>query len=187
MHQQIPGRDAWLAECRRRVGARDNGVGGAIIGGLIGGFAGNRIAGRGNRTVGTVAGAAVGAVTGMAIDKAEDRNRDECETYLDDYYASYANGWGGGWNGAYPYGHGAYGHAYPAMARGGDGCCGHAMAMPSGPYMMVPVMTMPRGEPKCTETVEYVEVPSTPARRVIPPRARPQAKPVPDKRVRIKQ
>ncbi len=84
-------RDAWLADCRHRLSARDSGVGGALIGGAVGGFAGNRIAGRGNRTVGTLAGAAVGAVAGAAIDKAEDagRNRDECEAYLDDYYARY--------------------------------------------------------------------------------------------------
>ena len=157
-------REDWLTECRRRASARDNGLGGAVIGGLVGGFAGNRIAGRGNRTVGTIAGAAVGAAAGMAIDKSEDngRIRDECETYLDDYYARYSSA--------------SYGYGYPAAGYGygnagyvaGNGCCQGA------PMMMVPVRMMPRGEPKCTETVEYVEMP-----------VRTKARRIPDKRVRI--
>ena len=155
-------RDAWLADCRQRISRRDNGLGGALIGGLVGGVAGNRIAGKHHRTVGTVAGAAVGAVAGMVIDKAEDRGqtRDECDAYLADYEARYSSGYGG-------YGHG-YGQAYPAHGYGG-GCC--------MPMMMVPVMRMPRAEPECTETVEYVyeDVPVRPARRKI----------VPDKRVKI--
>lgn len=157
----------WLTECRRRAGYRDDGVGGAIIGGLVGGVAGNRIAGRRHRTVGTVAGAAVGAAAGMAIDKAEDRgrSRDECEAYLDDYYARAGAAYAGyGYPGAY--GYGAYGYA-PASA-----CCG-------APMMMVPVMMQPRGEPRCTETVEYIEEPVRPRARVIPRRA------VPDKRIRV--
>ncbi|MCB2058933.1 MAG: glycine zipper 2TM domain-containing protein [Novosphingobium sp.] len=152
-------RDKWLAECRRRLSSRDNGLGGAVIGGLVGGFAGNRIAGRGNRTVGTIAGAAVGAAAGAAIDKAEDngRIRDECETYLDDYYAYYAQG---------SYGYQSYGYAYPAQ---GYGCCYAA------PMMMVPVMPA-RTEPECSETVEYEYVD-------VPVRAKPR--PVPDKRVKV--
>lgn len=156
-------RNAWLADCRQRLSSRDSGLGGAAIGGVVGGIAGNRIAGRGNRTVGTLAGAAVGAAAGAVIDKAEDRgrNRDECEAYLDDYYARYQAA-------SYP-GHGyqpAYGYGYPAQ-----GCC---MPQPA---------VMPRAQPHCTETVEYVyeDVPVRPARRVIPRRP----KVVPDKRVKI--
>ncbi|MPS67438.1 MAG: glycine zipper 2TM domain-containing protein [Novosphingobium sp.] len=164
-------RDAWLADCRQRVGSRDSGVGGALIGGAIGGLAGNRIAGRGNRTVGTIAGAAVGAVAGAAIDKSEDRARarDECEAYLDDYYARYTQSAG-------TYGGYGAGYAYPANAPtygyAAQGCC-----------MSQPVAMVPVAQPQCTETVEYVyeDVPVRPARRTIPRRA----KAVPDKRVKI--
>ena len=153
-------RDEWLAECRRRISIRDDGVGGALIGGLVGGFAGNRIAGRRHRTVGTIAGAAVGAAAGAAIDKAEDRGRarDECETYLDGYYDYYAHA-GRGFG--YGYGHAAY---------GGYGCC-------QAPMMMVPIIKLPRREPDCTETVEYIteDVPA----------ARPKVRRIPSKRVRI--
>ncbi|MBB4857870.1 hypothetical protein HNO88_001184 [Novosphingobium chloroacetimidivorans] len=170
-------RDAWLADCRQRVAARDDGIGGAVIGGVVGGVAGNRIAGRGNRTVGTVAGAAVGAVAGAAIDRAEDRGRarDECEAYLDDYYARYTasypqSGYGGQ---AYPgYGYSGYAPAYGYPA----GCC------TSAPVMMVPAPAAPQ----CTETVEYVyeDVPARPrTRRHVPDK---RVKIVPDKRVRIK-
>jgi hypothetical protein len=157
-------REAWLADCRHRLSARDSGVGGAAIGGVAGAVAGNRIAGRGNRTVGTLAGAAVGAAAGAVIDKAEDqgRNRDECEAYLDDYYARYTQ------TGGYP-GYGGYaepvyypGYGYP-------------------PQGWQPVMA-PQ-PPHCTETVEYVyeDVPVRPARRVVPRRA----KVVRDKRVKL--
>ncbi|MEJ2457828.1 MAG: glycine zipper 2TM domain-containing protein [Novosphingobium sp.] len=182
-------RDAWLADCRRRVSTRDSGVGGAVIGGLVGGVAGNRIAGKHHRTVGTLAGAAVGAAAGAVIDKAEDagRNRDECEAYLDDYYARYTHGGGYGYPGYQPgYGYGyGYGHPqgyYPAYAYPAQGCC---MARP---VMMVPVMMVPvaQPEPHCKETVEYVyeDVPvrPKPARRFI---SRKRTKIVPDKRVRI--
>lgn len=151
-------RDLWLIECRRRISRRDDGVGGAIIGGVVGGIAGNRIAGRGNRTVGTIAGAAVGAAAGAAIDQAEDRGRvrDECESYLDSYYDYYAYA---GRNPGYGY-QPAYGYATPAA--------------------MVPA---PRGEPECTETVEYVDeyVPTGPRVRRIPAR---RGKIVPDKRIK---
>lgn len=156
-------REAWLADCRRRLSARDSGLGGAVIGGVVGGLAGNRIAGSGNRAVGTIAGAAVGAAAGAAIDRAEDanHNRDECEAYLDDYYARYTQG------GYYP-AHG-YAQGYGYMA--------------ARPVMMVPAT---HAEPECTETIEYVyeDVPARPApsRRYIP---RP-SKIVPDKRVPIK-
>lgn len=155
-------RDQWLAECRRRLSVRDNGLGGAVIGGLIGGVAGNRIAGRGNRTVGTVAGAAVGAAAGMAIDKAEDngRVRDQCEAYLDDYYAYYARS---------GYAYQGYGYAAPGYGYG-YGCCN------AQPMMMVPVMIPARPKPECTETVEYEYVD-------VPVRAKPR--PAPDKRVKV--
>jgi glycine zipper 2TM protein len=170
-------RDAWLADCRQRVAARDDGVGGAVIGGVVGGVAGNRIAGRGNRTVGTVAGAAVGAVAGAAIDRAEDRGRarNECDAYLDDYYARYAAGYAQPGYGGYAYpGYGYPGYAptagYPA------GCC------TSAPVMMVPAPAAPQ----CTETVEYIyeDVPVRPrARRHVRDK---RVKIVPDKRVSIK-
>lgn len=159
-------RAEWLRECRRRVSGRDNGLGGALIGGAVGGLAGNRIAGRGNRTAGTIAGAAVGAVAGAAIDRAEDRDRvrDECESYLDSYYDYYAYA-GRHPGNVYRYGYQpAYG--YPA------GCCQPA-----------PIAMAPRGEPECTETVEYVyeDVPARPKVRRI---SSPPTKIVPDKRVR---
>lgn len=166
----IDSREAWLADCRRRVS--DNGIGGAVIGGVAGGLFGNRLAGRGNRTVGTIAGAAVGAVAGAAIDKAEDRGRtrDQCETYLDDYYAraNYARA-----NPGYAYGYGypgGYGHqgGYPAYAYipVQNGCCQPA-----------PV------QPDCVETVEYEYV-DAPARRVIRRAPDKRVRVVPDKRIR---
>jgi hypothetical protein len=179
-----PGRDAWLADCRSRVAARDNGVGGAVIGGVVGGVAGNRIAGRGNRTIGTVGGAAIGAVAGAAIDRAEDRGaaRDECEAYLDDYYARYAAG-GFGPQPGYAGSSQAYvqpGYAQPVYAPGyapaygypvANGCCGGA------PVMMVPA------QPQCTETVEYIYE-DVPVRQRSYRPAR-HTKIVPDKRVRL--
>ena len=177
-----PGRDAWLADCRSRVGSRDNGVGGAVIGGVVGGVAGNRIAGRGNRVVGTVGGAALGAVAGSAIDRAEDRgrNRDECEAYLDDYYARYA---AGEYDRGYPqydqgyYQQPSYAMNYaPAYGYPAAGCCGQA------PVMMVPV---PQAQPQCTETVEYVYEDVTVRRRAYRPAVK-RTKVVADKRIRIK-
>lgn len=153
-------REAWLADCRRRVS--DNGVGGAVIGGVAGGLLGNRIAGRGNRTVGTIAGAAVGAVAGAAIDKAEDRDRvrDQCETYLDDYYAraNYARA-----NPGYAYGYGYPAYGYVPVQ---NGCCQPA-----------------RPQPDCVETVEYEYV-DAPARRVIRRAPDKRVRVVPDKRIR---
>jgi hypothetical protein len=155
------GREEWLGECRRRMSARDDGVGGAVIGGLVGGFAGNRLAGRHHRTVGTIAGAAVGAATGAAIDKAEDqgRYRDQCEIYLEDYYAYQAY-----YGRAYGYGQPGYGYGYTSAA-----CCQQPVVAPH--------------DPECTETVEYVtEYVPAPARRTIPRRA---TKVVRDKRVKL--
>lgn len=169
-HMDAGARDAWLADCRQRLGKRDNGLGGALIGGLVGGVAGNRIAGKRHRTGGTLIGAGAGALAGMAIDKAEDhgRARDECEAYLADYEARYQQNHAG-------YGYGQRGYGYQAGGYGG-GCC--------SPMMMVPVMMMPRAEPECTETVEYVyeDVPVRPARRIVP---RKRVKVVPDKRIKI--
>jgi len=172
-------REAWLADCRHRLGSRDRGVGGAVIGGVVGGLAGSRIAGRGDRIEGAIAGAAVGAIAGAVIDKAEDsgRNRDECEAYLDDYYARYRapNG--------QPYVQGpgyGYGYGYPAYGYSAGGCCNQQ------PMMMVPVMMVPVGKPECTETVEYVTeyVPvRTPAKRIIRDK---RIKVVPDKRIKLK-
>lgn len=169
-----PGREAWLADCRQRVSARDRGVGGAVIGGIVGGVAGNRIAGRGNRTVGTIGGAAVGAAAGAIIDKAEDagRTRDECEAYLDDYYARYQASGDGRPYGATMAGP-AYAYGYPQGYA--YGCCGAA------PVMMVPAPV--QAQPECTETVEYVYE-DLPVRR---PAYRPvkRTKIVRDKRVKL--
>lgn len=155
-------RDGWLADCRRRAGITDNGLGGAVIGGVVGGVLGNRIAGRGNRTVGTIAGAAVGAVAGAAIDKAEDngRTKDQCEAWLDNYYASYAAGYPGAYPG-YGYAGGAYGYPAFAYVPVQTGCCQPA-----------------RPKPDCVETVEYeyVDVPVRRARHI---------RRAPDKRVRV--
>lgn len=164
-------REAWLAECRDRMDAGDDGVGGAVIGGVIGGVAGNRIAGRGNRLEGTLIGAGVGAVAGTAIDRAGDRGdaADFCEDYLERYESSYAGGYAGG-----------YGHAY-GMGGYGDGHGHHGMAY-DGPYggayyggrvMWVPVKISGGCKPKCDckrERVieEWVEEPAPPARRVVP-------------------
>lgn len=166
-------REAWLEDCRRRLGHRDSGLGGAAIGGVIGGVAGNRIAGKGHRTAGTIAGAAVGAAAGMAIDKAEDRgSRDECEAYLEDYYARAGAGYGYpsgyGYQGGYP------GYAYPGYGYAA-GCC-------QQPMMMVPIYRQPVGEPECTETVEYEYI-DEPV-RAAPPRPVKRVKVVPDKRVK---
>ena len=174
----IDTREAWLADCRRRVS--DNGMGGAVIGGVAGGLLGNRIAGRGHRTVGTVAGAAVGAVAGAAIDKAEDRGRvrDQCEAYLDDYYAranyaranpGYAYAAGYGYPGGGYYGAGYYGGGYPGyvLVPVQNGCCQPAAAR----------------QPDCTETVEYEYV-DAPRARVIRRAPDKRVRVVPDKRIR---
>lgn len=158
-------REAWLAECRRRLVRQDDGLGGGLIGGLLGGLLGNRIAGRGHRTTGTIVGGVAGAVAGVVIDKAEDAGRrqsyDYCEAYLDDYYARYTQG---------------------------QGYQGQAMAY-AAPVMMVPAMAGHHGAAQggCTETVTtttYVEdVPVR--RRHIQRRATPdeRVKIVPDKRI----
>jgi hypothetical protein len=180
-----PGADAWLADCRRRVSARDNGVGGAVIGGAVGGLAGNRIAGRHNRTVGTVAGVAVGAVAGSAIDRAEDRGRaqDECEAYLDDYYARYAEG-----QQPQP----PYGYDRPRYASGYVPAYTPTYA-PGYAYPAANCCTPVQVQPECTETIEYVyedvPVPRRTYRRVAKRQrvvADKRIKIVPDKRVSLK-
>jgi hypothetical protein len=149
-------RDAWLAECRHRLG--DNGVGGAVIGGVLGGVAGNVIAGSGEKVLGTVAGAAVGAVAGAAIDKAEDKGRvrDRCEAMLESG-PTYAGGYPG------------YGYGY-----------GYSPAMMMVPVMMVPMQGAPQGKPNCKEIVTTREVVS-----YVPVRSRYIPRRAPDKRVRI--
>jgi uncharacterized protein YcfJ len=166
-----PGREAWLADCRQRVSARDRGVGGAVIGGLVGGVAGNRIAGRGNRAVGTLAGAAVGAAAGAVIDKAEDsgRIRDECEAYLDDYYARYQAPGNDRPYAAAP----AYAYGYPQGYA--YGCCGT-------PVMMVPAPV--QAQPECTETIEYVYE-DVPVQRKSYRRPAKRTKIIRDKRVKL--
>jgi len=90
--------------------------------------------------------------------------RTECARYLDDYYAYYA----AHARAMAPYAYGP-GAAMPVQTAG---CC------QAGPMMMVPIVRMPRGEPECTETVEYIEEPVR-----VRPRARPR--PAPDKRIRV--
>lgn len=97
-------REAWLAECRARVGTYEDSdrarLIGTLAGAAAGGFIGNRIAGSGNRLGGTLIGAGTGAVAGSVIgDAIDDRNdarryqagyADDggyCAAYLDDYLA----------------------------------------------------------------------------------------------------
>ena len=63
---------------------------------------------------------------------------------------------------------------YASSGYGAYGCCQPA------PMMMIPVVMQRRGDPECTETVEYEELaaPARPAIRRAPKRA-------PDKRIRI--
>lgn len=92
------------------------------------------------------------------------RSREACATYFDDYYAYHAR--------AQDQYRQYYAHAATMMPAGHRGCC-HAAHMG----------THPRGEPVCTETVEYVEVPVRPrARRIVPDK---RIRVVPDKRVRV--
>ena len=97
-------REAWLAECRARVGTYEESdrarLIGTVVGAAAGGLIGNRVAGSGNRLGGTAIGAGTGAVAGSvagdAIDDREDARRyragygDDggyCAAYLDDYLA----------------------------------------------------------------------------------------------------
>ena len=97
-------REAWLAECRARVGTYEDSdrarLIGTLAGAAAGGFIGNRIAGSGNRLGGTLIGAGTGAVAGSVVgDTIDDRNdarryragyADDggyCAAYLDDYLA----------------------------------------------------------------------------------------------------
>lgn len=101
-HQNFD-RDAWLDECRDRVGRGQRRDGnGNVIGGLVGaaagGLIGNRIAGRGDRLGGTLIGAGVGGLAGLAIGSAIDNgnraSRDEVSDYCEQYLAYYSNGYG---------------------------------------------------------------------------------------------
>ena len=97
-------REAWLSECRARVGTYEESdrarLIGTLAGAAAGGFIGNRIAGSGNRLGGTLigagTGAAAGSIIGDAIDDRSDARRyasgygDDggyCAAYLDDYLA----------------------------------------------------------------------------------------------------
>jgi hypothetical protein len=101
---------------------------------------------------------------------------ERCERYFDDYYAYYrsaqpAPAYGPVYSQRYSY-------AAPTMSSGCMPCQRPAMVAPGpAPYVR-------RGEPECTETVEYeyVDVPvrAAPRRRAAPP---PRA--VPDKCIRV--
>lgn len=95
-------REAWLAECRARVGTYEDSdrarLIGTLVGAAAGGVIGNRVAGSGDRLVGTLigagTGAAAGSLVGDAIDDRNDTNRyaygDDggyCAAYLNDYLA----------------------------------------------------------------------------------------------------
>ncbi len=161
----------WLAECRHRIGARrSGGATGALVGAAVGGVAGNAIAGRGDKLAGTLIGAGAGAAVGLAIDRAVSRERrpgDYCEAWLDRYgHGSERPGYG------YGYQQAAYGFAYQPMM---------VMVPVAAPMMMMQQPAPARRE--CREVVTYdtvVDYVPGPARRVVPPRARPH-----DKRVRI--
>ncbi len=64
-------REAWLAECRARVGTYEESdrarLIGTVVGAAAGGLIGNRVAGSGNRVGGTVIGAGTGAVAGSVV------------------------------------------------------------------------------------------------------------------------
>lgn len=83
-------RDAWLDDCRDRLGGDRRGDGG-IIGGLLGAVAGGVIGNRvydSERLAGTLIGAGVGGLAGLAIGSVisgsgRDRDLDECEAYLE--------------------------------------------------------------------------------------------------------
>lgn len=97
-------REAWLAECRARIGTYEDSdrarLIGTLAGAAAGGFIGNRVAGSGNRLGGTLIGAGTGALAGSVVgDAIDDRNDvrryqagygDDggyCAAYLDDYLA----------------------------------------------------------------------------------------------------
>ena len=97
-------REAWLAECRARIGTYEDSdrarLIGTLAGAAVGGFIGNRVAGSGNRLGGTLIGAGTGALAGSVVgDAIDDRNDvrryqagygDDggyCAAYLDDYLA----------------------------------------------------------------------------------------------------
>lgn len=139
------GREAWLDECRDRMGAGRRGDKSSVIGGVVGaaagGLLGNRVAKRGDRLGGTLVGAGVGGLAGMAVGKAIDGGkrreaRDYCESYLD-YYTQ-----GGGYaHGGYA--QGGYGY-YDQGYYGNGGYHGQACACAAPAYharrtIMVPM------------------------------------------------
>lgn len=162
-------RAQWLADCRLVMGGGyydagyseerrgpDGRVVGGVLGAVVGGIAGNRIADD-NRIFGTVLGAGAGAVVGSAIGDAID----------DEDYRGYYNG------GYAPHKDEIYAARYcEAYLRnyensGGFGYSQTAMIPAAGAAY--------RNKPDCTETIveEWVDVPESRARRVIPRRPSP--------------
>lgn len=178
-------REAWLNECRRRIGGNRKGVTGAVLGGVAGGLIGNGLAGSGDKTLGTVAGAAVGAVAGAAVERsAATHQNDRCEDILE------ASGYSMNYAAAPGYAGYAYqGGAAPAYGYQGYPAYGYA------PVMMMqamPVQQMAPAKPDCKETVttEYVTTYDTVYRKVRYARYAPapvykRVRVVPDKRVRM--
>lgn len=176
-------REAWLNECRRRIGGNRKGLTGAVLGGVAGGLIGNGIAGGGDKTLGTVAGAAVGAVAGAAIERsAATRQNDRCEDILEasGYSMNYAA---------------APGYAYQGGAVPAYGYQGYGPAYGYAPVMVMqamPVQQQMPAKPDCKETVttEYVTTYDTVYRKVRYARYAPapvykRVRIVPDKRVRM--
>lgn len=171
-HQNFD-RDAWLDECRDRVGGgqRRNGNGnviGGLVGAAAGGLIGNRIAGRGDRLGGTLIGAGVGGLAGLAIGSAIDNgnhaSRDDVSDYCEQYLAYYSNGYG------------QQGHYY-----------GHQQMMLVPVLIQVPQRAVTR-EIVTYETVEehVTTYEHVPAQRHVAPRPTKRIKlaPQPTKRVR---
>jgi hypothetical protein len=110
---------------------------------------------------------------------------ERCERIFDSHYAYYRSAQPSmtyGYGPAYGYGYAAPAYAL-APANGGCVPCGAPMA--AGP---VPAPAVRRGEPVCTETVEYeyIDVPVRAApRRAAPPRRAVPSKRVPDKRIKL--
>ena len=110
LHHAGYDRQAWLDECRDRIGGRRGG--GGIVGGLLGAVAGGVIGNRvydSERLAGTLIGAGVGGLAGLAIGSAiagsgKRRAADECEAYLEQW--EYRQRTGGAYYG------GGYAHHY---------------------------------------------------------------------------
>ncbi len=150
-------------------GARDNGVGGAVVGGVAGGVAGNLIAGRGNRLAGTAIGAGVGAAAGYAIDRAEDRRREPPRPG-----AGYARpGYDGGRMAPPPH-HDGGGYTQPHVVHHGGGTVvttsgGHAGTyyVPAGSVTTITIASAPVVTTTVTETYEDVVTYSKPTHRKV--------------------